>query len=269
MEAIDRKYENLKDYIGELGALVVAYSGGVDSALVLKVATEVLGKKAIGVTADSPSVPRVEIEESKSIAESIGARHILVATNEIENDNYSQNPVNRCYYCKFELYSHLIHVARKEGIKFVANGTNLDDLGDYRPGLEAAKEFQVVSPLKEAGLNKADVRTLAKKLGLKIWDKPASPCLASRIPYGNTVTPEKLAMVEKAEVFLKAYGLKEIRVRHFGGTARIETPRTDLPTIENHFEAISNYFKKLGFENTEWKQFKSGALNALIKDLKD
>ncbi|MBX2840918.1 MAG: ATP-dependent sacrificial sulfur transferase LarE [Flammeovirgaceae bacterium] len=269
METIDHKYKKLKSFIGKMEALVVAYSGGVDSALVLKVATEVLGEKAIGVTADSPSVPRFEIEESKSIAQSIGARHELVSTNEIENDNYSQNSVNRCYYCKFELYSHLIEVAKKEGIKFVANGTNLDDLGDYRPGLEAAKEFQVVSPLKEAGLNKAEVRELAKKIGLKIWDKPASPCLASRIPYGNAVTTEKLAMVEKAEVFLKAYGLKEIRVRHFGGTARIETPKTDLPLIEKYFEEISNYFHNLGFENTEWKQFKSGVLNALIENLKE
>jgi len=179
------------------------------------------------------------VQEAKSVAEQIGARHLIVQTEEMDDENYAQNPVNRCYFCKFELYAKLIEIARQENIPYIANGTNMDDLGDYRPGLQAAAEFKVVSPLKEAGLTKQDIRDLAKQFGLQIWDKPATPCLSSRIPYGSAVTPEKLAMIEAAENFLKEFAIKELRVRHFGETARIEVH-------EKHFQLLKNKLFRFG-----------------------
>ena len=180
----------------------------------------------------------------------------------MQNQSYVQNPVNRCYFCKTELYSKLAEVARREKFQFIANGTNFDDLGDYRPGLQAAEEFQVLSPLKEARLTKAEVRLLAKKINLEIWDKPASPCLSSRIPYNSSVTAEKLAMIEAAENFLKSLYIKDLRVRHFGPKARIEVAKKELVFIEENFHEISEKFKSFGFEEIELAEFKSGSLNA-------
>ncbi len=176
------KYAQLRGFIKNFKRLIIAFSGGIDSTLLLKVAHDVLGQDVLAVTADSPSVPRKELKEAQRLAESIGSRHLIIQTDEMQNQSYVQNPVNRCYFCKTELYSKLAEVARREKFQFIANGTNFDDLGDYRPGLQAAEEFQVVSPLKEAQLTKGEVRLLAKKLNLEIWDKPAGPCLASRIP---------------------------------------------------------------------------------------
>jgi uncharacterized protein len=191
MPALQKKYIHLKQYLEKLGGLIIAYSGGVDSTVLLKVAHDVLSENALAVTSDSPSVPRSELEQAKKIAEEIGVRHIIIQTDEVADENYFQNPVNRCYFCKHELYSKLKQISEREKIPFAANGTNMDDLGDYRPGLQAAEELMIVSPLREAKFTKQDVRDLAKKLGLTIWDKPASPCLSSRIPYGNRVTIEK------------------------------------------------------------------------------
>jgi uncharacterized protein len=261
MNDLEKKYRKLKSQVRRLGSVVVAYSGGVDSALVLKVAKDELGHNAIAVTSDSPSVPRSELTEASAIARSIGARHVVVQTNEIDNPNYAANPVNRCYFCKSELYAHLTTVARREGVRHVVNGTNLDDLGDYRPGLLAASEFTVVSPLRDAGFTKADVRLLAKRLGLRIWDKPASPCLASRIPYGTAVTRERLAVVERAEAFLRTYGLSDVRVRHLDGTARIEVNPEDMSSIEDNLAEIQGEFSKLGFTVVELCEFRSGSLN--------
>ena len=257
-------YNNLRAVIQKYDGLIVAYSSGIDSTLVLKAAVDVLGDRTVGVTADSASVPRHEIEEAKRIAAQIGARHIIIQTDEFENTDYTSNPANRCYFCKFELYSKLLDVARSEGISIIANGTNLDDLGDYRPGLEAADEFQVVSPLRDAGLRKADVRELAKHVGLENWDKPAMPCLSSRIPYGTAVNRENLKKVELAESFLRRLELRDLRVRYFGKTARIETSADDLAVVEKHIESISEYFDELGFEQVELTEFKSGALNAAL-----
>ncbi|NIV94880.1 ATP-dependent sacrificial sulfur transferase LarE [candidate division KSB1 bacterium] len=265
MDELTVKYETLKFVLARYESLIVAFSGGVDSALVLKVAYEVLGPKVLAVTADSPSVPRREIAEAQRLAKSIGARHLVMATEEIRNANYVANPANRCYFCKSELYSKLAEIARREEIRYVANGTNVDDLGDYRPGLQAAAEYQVASPLREAGLTKADVRTLAKRLHLEIWDKPASPCLSSRIPYGMEVTPQKLTAIEAAESSLRDLGLVELRVRHFGKKARIETHKRDFGVVEQNYDQIIPKFKALGFEEIELAEFKSGALNVALK----
>ncbi|RMF65128.1 MAG: ATP-dependent sacrificial sulfur transferase LarE [Calditrichaeota bacterium] len=265
MESLSEKYARLKSMLYDFNSLIVAYSGGVDSALLLRVAYEVLGSKVLAVTADSPSVPRREIAEAQRLAKSIGARHLVMPTEEIQDSHYVANSANRCYFCKRELYSKLAEIARRERIRYIANGTNVDDLGDWRPGLQAAAEYQVVSPLKEAGFTKADVRTLAKRLHLEVWDKPASPCLASRIPYGQTVTPRKLAAVEAAEDYLRSLGLVELRVRHFGKKARIETRKPDFSLVEQNYSQISQRFRMIGFEEIELTEFKSGALNAILK----
>lgn len=265
MDELEQKYVALKSIIESCGSLIVAYSGGVDSAIVLKVAADILGPKALAVTADSPSVPRREIAEAKRIAQSIGARHEIIQTEELQNPNYAANPANRCYFCKTELYSKLSVIAKGESIRFVANGTNLDDLGDYRPGLQAALEYRVISPLKEAGFTKADVRELAQQLHLEIWDKPASPCLSSRIPYGSEVTPEKLAMIEAAEDYLRSFSIRELRVRHFGSKARIETSQRDSRVVRQNFTLIEEKFKQLGFEEIELAEFRSGALNEILR----
>lgn len=258
---LKEKFKRLKNLIVDLESVVVAFSGGIDSTLVLKVAHDILCEKAIGVTADSPSVPRTELDEARKIAKTIGAHHLVIQTEEINNENYVKNPTNRCYFCKTELYSKLSEVARRLGVKYVLNGTNVDDLGDYRPGLKAANEYAVLSPLVEVGLNKAEVRELARELGISLWDKPSSPCLSSRIPYGEKVTPEKLAMVEKAEMFLKALNIRELRVRHLGLRARIEVNDGDRPTLEENFSSIEEKFTTIGFTEIEIAQFRSGSLN--------
>lgn len=262
---LDQKIESLRAYVKDLGSVVVAYSGGIDSALVLKVATDVFGDHALGVTADSPSVPRSELEGAKRIAASIGARHRVIETDEFQNENYTRNPSNRCYFCKSELYGKLAEVARQEGIHHVANGTNTDDLGDHRPGLQAADEFSVVSPLTEAGFSKQEVRQLARKLKLEIWDKPASPCLSSRVPYGSIVTVEKLSNIEHAESYLDRLGIRERRVRHFEKKARIEVNSADMATVKASYENIRAYFRNLGFDELEVTEFRSGALNDALR----
>src|SRR3989338_974806 len=261
---LNQKYGELKIIIKKLGNAIVAFSGGVDSALVLKVSSDVLGDKVIAVTADSPSLPRRELEETKKIAQQIGAKHLIINTEETKDDNYLKNPSNRCYYCKSELYSKLKIVSEKLGIKNILNGTNLDDLGDYRPGLSAADENNVISPLKDAKIKKNEVRELAKNLGLQIWNKPASPCLSSRVPYGNEITLKKLSMIEEAENFLKDFGIRELRVRHFGGIARIEVNEADRQIINGNFESIKNKFNGIGFSEIEISNFKSGNLNRMI-----
>ena len=261
---LSKKYNQLKNELKKIDSAVVAFSGGIDSALVLKVAHDVLGEKIVAATADSPSLPRRELEETKKIAKQIGAKHIVISTEETKNENYLRNPSNRCYYCKSELYTKLKEVSKELEIKTIINGTNLDDLGDYRPGLKAAEENKVISPLRDAKLTKNEVRELAKYLGLEIWDKPSSPCLSSRIPYGQKITMKKLSMIEEAENFIKVLGIKELRVRHFGGTARIEVNEKDKATINDNFSSIEKKFNEIGFSKIETANFKSGALNLII-----
>lgn len=264
MDDIEQKYIKLKNQISEYESLIIAYSGGIDSTLLLKVAGEVLGDRVIGVMADSASVPRKEIAEAKKMAKDFGAKMMIINTEETSDENYMKNPSNRCYFCKSELYHKLFDVAREKNIQYIANGTNIDDLGDFRPGLQAADEQQVKSPLRDAGFSKSDIRELAKRLHLNVWDKPASPCLASRIPYGNPVTVQKLAQIEAAEDFLKSFGIRELRVRHFGKKARIEVNRQDFTTIKERWKQIKLKFDEIGFLEVDFQEFKSGALNVLI-----
>ena len=261
---VHQKYAALRAQFDPSQRVLVAYSGGIDSTLVLKAASEEIGHGVLGITADSPSIPRRELKQAQRIARDIGVEHRIVSTEELDNPNYSRNPKNRCYYCKFTLYSNLVDIAQKEGFSHIANGTNLDDMGDYRPGLDAANEFRVISPLRDAGLTKEDTRSVARMLNLEIWDKPASPCLSSRIPYGEPVTKAKLGMIEAAEDFLHGLSIRELRVRHFGATARIETRREDFPIIHQYRDKITGQLQDIGFVDCEFSEFKSGSLNSHI-----
>lgn len=261
---LKQKYGELKNSIKKLDSAIIAFSGGIDSTLVLKIAYDVLSDKAIAVTADSPSLPRRELEGTKKIAGKIGAKHLIINTEETKNESYLKNPSNRCYYCKSDLYSRLKTVAKQLGIKNILNGTNFDDLNDYRPGLKAADENSINSPLKDAKFTKNDVRELAKNLSIDIWDKPSSPCLSSRVPYGHEITLKKLSMIEEAENFLKGFGIKELRVRHFSNLARIEVNENDKPIINDNFNSIQKRFNEIGFNQILISNFKSGSLNMRI-----
>ena len=264
-EQLIKKHEKLKDVISKLSNVIVAFSGGIDSALVLKVAYDVLKDNATAATADTPSLPRKELEEARRIAEQIGARHLIISTSETQNEDYLKNHKDRCYYCKSELYQKLNKLAKSLGRDYIINGTNFDDLSDYRPGLKAANENNVTSPLKDAELTKKDVRELAKHLGLEIWDKPSSPCLSSRVPYGMEITLKKLSMIEMAETFLKEnFMLKDLRVRHFENRARIEINLSDFELINENLNLIKAKFKSFGFDEIELKEFKSGSMNLLV-----
>ena len=248
--------------------VLVAFSGGVDSTLVLAIAKDVLGSNVLAVTAHSDSLPDREAKACQKLSQEIGAEHLFIQTNEMGNPNYQANPANRCYHCKTELYSCLKKTASEKNISYILNGINIDDLGDYRPGIDAARENGVRSPLVETGFNKQDVRDLARQIKLSIWDKPAMACLASRIPYGEPVTPQKLKMVEKAEDFLLSIGFKQLRVRHLGKTARIELGQKELPNFTANIKSkVNEKFIELGFQSIHLdpKGYRMGSLNEALK----
>lgn len=267
---LEQKHERLRGVFAEMGSVLVAYSGGLDSAFVLAVARDVLGDRAVALTAVSPSLPEREKRDAMRIASELGARHELVESDEIHNPSYASNPSNRCFHCKSELYSITTRRLAELGLAFVANGTNVDDLGDYRPGLQAAKNAGVRSPLVEAELHKEEVRELAKQRGLDFWDKPAAACLSSRIPYGTEVTPERLRQVEQLEDALHALGLRQLRVRYHDALARVEVGEAELPKAFEQRAAIVAAGRAAGFTfvTLDLAGYKTGSLNQLLRVLK-
>jgi len=248
--ALQEKLHRLRTLLRELGSVIVAYSGGIDSTFVLKVAHEQLGDKAVGVTAVSPTFPLLELEAAEWVAREIGARHETVQTDQLAIDDFVKNDADRCFHCKTDLYQLLGNVRQSKAVAYILDGTNLDDLGDDRPGIKAARQWGVRSPLVEVELSKADIRILAKELGLSNWDKPAAACLSSRIPHGMPITLEKLSRVEKAEAVLQREGLRHFRVRNHGDIARIEVALSDLPWLIEPVRCtrISARLKELGFQ---------------------
>ncbi len=244
------KLSHLRSLLTEMGSVVVAYSGGIDSTFVLKVAHDQLHEKAVGITAVSPTFPSIELETATRVAQEIGARHETVQTDQLVIDDFTKNDASRCFHCKTDLYKLLGTVRQARSVAYVVDGTNLDDLGDDRPGIKAAREWGVRSPLVEAQLSKSDIRTLAKDLGLSNWNKPAAACLSSRIPRGTMITLEQLSRVEGAEAVLHREGFRHFRVRSHGDIARIEVMKDELPRLLEpaHSERISATLKELGFK---------------------
>jgi uncharacterized protein len=264
-----QKRDDLLATIAAAGPCVVAFSAGVDSTVVAKAAQLVLGDQAIAVTAVSPSLAHGELDDARRLAAQIGIRHEIIETSEFQSAQYRQNAPDRCYHCKTELYTRLETLLPRWNAKVLHNGANLDDRGDYRPGMQAAAEHQVRSPLLECGFTKDEVRQLAAHWGLEVWDKPASPCLASRIAYGEEVTPERTAMIDAAEQYLRGLGLRELRVRyHRGDLARIEVPGEALAAlaVTETREQIVARFKQLGFRyvTLDLQGFRSGSMNAVL-----
>ncbi|ABA22620.1 conserved hypothetical protein [Trichormus variabilis ATCC 29413] len=265
---LTEKLEQLKALFTEMEQALIAYSGGVDSTLVAKIAYDVLGDRALAVTAVSPSLLPEELEDAKIQAATIGIPHKVVQTHEMDNPNYTSNPVNRCYFCKSELHDTLKPLAVEMDYPYVVDGVNADDLHDYRPGIQAAKERGARSPLAEVGVTKLEVRQLSQQLGLPWWEKPAQPCLSSRFPYGEEITIAKLQRVGRAEIYLRKLGWQNLRVRSEEDTARIELPpekikdfvlTTDLPSVVNAFQELGFIYVTLDLEG-----YRSGKLNQVI-----
>ena len=267
--ALDEKEATLYRSFAELPAILVAYSGGVDSAYLAYAATRVLGANAFCITADSPSYPQRHREMALRLAREFGFRHEIVHTDEMSRPEYRANPANRCYFCKQELYTRLSAIARERGVPALADGSNADDRGDYRPGRQAAREFGVLSPLDAAGLTKDDIRELSRRAGLPTWDEPASACLSSRIPYFDEVTDDKLRMIERAESVLRDLGFRVCRVRHHGTIARLELGRDEIARAldPERSEVIDRELRAIGYAHVtiDLRGYRLGSLNDALR----
>lgn len=269
---LQEKLAKLEEYITRLGSLAVGYSGGVDSSLLLVVAHRSLGDKALAVTAVDPAVPEREVKEADDFCRARGIKHITCKTDPLKEEEYRQNGPDRCYYCKRLIFSEIKRIAEENGIEYVAEGSNTDDLGDYRPGLKAVAELSVVSPLREAGLSKSDIRDISHLLGLPTWSKPAYACLASRFVYGEEITEEKLRMIDMAEQFLIEQGFYEERVRMHGNIARIEVAEKDIARLaeDKMRKRVYDRFREIGFlyVTLDMRGYQTGSMNATLDHIK-
>jgi uncharacterized protein len=266
---LSSKFESLKSILAKMESALIAYSGGVDSTFLLKVASDILKDEAIAVTASSETYPSRELEEAKKNANMFGVRHKVIETNELDDTCFTSNTPERCYYCKKELFSKLWELAKQYGLNYVIDGSNYDDESDFRPGMKAASEFNVKSPLKDAMLTKEEIRILSKKMSLPTWDKPSSPCLSTRFPYGSKIKKEKLLRVRRAEQFLAKFGIKQLRVRDYGDIARIEVMKEDMRIFldENISKKIVDELTDLGYTyiTLDLQGYRTGSMNEPLK----
>jgi len=266
---MEEKLANLKRILSNMGSALIAFSGGVDSTFLLKVAHDVLGEKTVAVTASSETYPVSELEAAKRIARKLGVKHLIIQTEELSKQEFVKNSPQRCYFCKKELFSRLNKIAKEQGLNYVADASNYDDLADFRPGMQAGQELGIRSPLKEAGLTKAEIRSLSHKMNLSTWNKPSLACLASRIPYGTRITREKLQRVNEGERFLRGLGIRQLRIRDHDGIARIEVAQEEMGLFwqENLVRLIIDKLKKLGYTyvTLDLEGYRPGSMNEVLK----
>lgn len=264
---LNYKLQKLKNNLKEMGSVLIAFSGGTDSTFLVKVAYDILAKKAVAITATSSMYPQWEFENAKKYAKNIGIKHITIELKEMEIKNFQKNPINRCYYCKKELFSKIKKIANDENLNYILDGSNVNDETDYRPGIKALKELDVISPLKDVELTKKEIKELSHLMNLETWNKPAFACLASRFPYGVKITKSRLEKIENAEVLLRSLKINQFRVRYHEKIARIEVDKNDFQLVLKNANIITKKFKELGFKyiTLDIEGYRGGSLNEGLK----